>query len=619
MKRKNRYAVGENSSKIGNHEQKAKNYSCRMKACRNRFSFLVALCLSIAFAVVLFLAAAVPAYAAGRSYYFPQVLIEADVHPDGSMSVVEERTYDFSGRYTGAWEYIFMKYGATVKDVLVSEQGEPYQQMPPGTQDIPGIFYTEPGPDRSIHIDWSFVAADEQRTFTISYTVENAVLVHEDVAELYYQFIGDEWDERTAYAKVVLTLPAGAAAGELRVWGHGPLQGNVFKEEDNKVVWEVEDLPRRTFLEGRVAFPMQLVPQATAHSGREGLPVILAEEEKWAAEANKNRLLSQIDVWGGIIIVLAALIFYLVLRRRSLRHPQAYQGDYFRELPGDYSPAEAGNFFRLGRTAPEDFTATILDLARRGHLRLEAYQEKKGIIRKRTYTDYRVHPGEGSDQLAAHETKVLKFIFESVAAQPGGSVTFNEIETYPRRQKKSAATFYQNWEQAVEKLVKNRNFYGPAAWAGIIAGLALLLAGTALFFVKHIHILASVSIFTGILLMIFTAKLKNLSPGGADHYAKWKAFRRFLLHFSEMERSTIPALEIWEYYLVYAVALGVGKEVMKQLEMVYPQLQDHTHLAGTAWFYTAMANPARFDHFTTSIKQSFRTATKNTTMPCCVN
>ena len=64
-----------------------------------------------------------------------------------------------------------------------------------------------------------------------------------------------------------------------RVWGHGPLHGNVSKEGANRVVWEIEDLPRRTFLEGRVTFPAQLVPEAANLSGREGLPGILAEEE----------------------------------------------------------------------------------------------------------------------------------------------------------------------------------------------------------------------------------------------------------------------------------------------------------------------------------------------------
>lgn len=46
-------------------------------------------------------------------------------------------------------------------------------------------------------------------------------------------------------------------------------------------------------------------------------------------------------------------------------------GDYYRELPADYSPAEAGCLMRKGRLYPADFTATLLDLARRGHVSIE--------------------------------------------------------------------------------------------------------------------------------------------------------------------------------------------------------------------------------------------------------
>ncbi|NLA26495.1 MAG: DUF2207 domain-containing protein, partial [Firmicutes bacterium] len=356
------------------------------------------------FALVQF---AEPVRADDRSYYFPMVHIEAEIHPDGSMSVVENRTFRFRGRYRGAWEYILLKHNASIRDVMVSEGGEPYRQEAPGTQDIPGIFYVEQQPGR-IYIDWSFEALNEQRTFAISYMVENAVLAHQDVAELYYQFIGDEWEERTNHARVVLTLPENVTAEELGVWGHGPLYGSVWKEGENQVIWEVKDLPKKTFLEGRVVFPLRLVPNAANISGKEGLAGILAEEEKWAAEANRKRRLARVDVFAGIPIILGAMILYLVLRLKAFKHPQAYQGDYYRDLPGDYSPAEAGHFFRLGRTTPEDITATLMDLTRRGYLILQEYQAQKGLIFKSSFTDYRIYPGEGRGTLVGHESKLIR-------------------------------------------------------------------------------------------------------------------------------------------------------------------------------------------------------------------
>ena len=82
---------------------------------------------------------AAPVHADDRSYYFPQVLIEAEIHPDGSMTVVEERTFSFDGRFTGAWEYIYLKHNASIKDVLVSE-GRAYRQGLPERATYPVYF-----------------------------------------------------------------------------------------------------------------------------------------------------------------------------------------------------------------------------------------------------------------------------------------------------------------------------------------------------------------------------------------------------------------------------------------------------------------------------------------------
>ncbi|NMD42049.1 MAG: DUF2207 domain-containing protein [Firmicutes bacterium] len=79
----------------------------------------------LGFSFLLMAQSAAPVRADDRSYYFPRVLIEAVLYPDGSMSVVEERTFSFDGRFRGAWEYIYLKNNASIRDLLVSEKGEP--------------------------------------------------------------------------------------------------------------------------------------------------------------------------------------------------------------------------------------------------------------------------------------------------------------------------------------------------------------------------------------------------------------------------------------------------------------------------------------------------------------
>ena len=149
--------------------------------------------------------------------------------------------------------------------------------------------------------------------------------------------------------------------------------------------------------------------------------------------------------------------------------------------------------------------------------------------------------------------EVYQFIFNQVARQPGETVTFNEIEDFAKKSRMSTAAFLHSWGEKIKQQVQNLGLFGPTLWAGIIFGLALFIGGFVLIMTGFLTIAGFVVTFTGAIFLILMAMLKNLTPTGADHYAKWKAFKRFLLHFSELDRSSIPALEIWEHYLVYAV------------------------------------------------------------------
>ena len=52
-----------------------------------------------------------------------------------------------------------------------------------------------------------------------------------------------------------------------------------------------------------------------------------------------------------------------------------------------------------------------------------------------------------------------------------------------------------------------------------------------------------------------------------------------------MQRHEIPSLIFWEHYLVYAVTLGVAKEVIKQLVIVFPNMQEDDYRFGHGWIY----------------------------------
>ncbi|HHX73798.1 MAG TPA: DUF2207 domain-containing protein, partial [Firmicutes bacterium] len=534
------------------------------------------------FALLFFLLQPKPA--AARSYHFPRINIEAEITPSGHMWISEERTAEFSGAFQGMFVWIKTPPPTSISEVTVAENGVSYTFNPGDTYGPAGTYFLRDEGDR-LYVDWSFDAADEQRTFTISYRVNNVVQVHDDVAELYYQFTGDAWETHADSVRIRLKLPPGTASQDIRAWGHGPLHGKVDILADGTVSWQIDKLPAKTFLAGRVTFPPSLVPQAATKTGKTALPHILQEEEQLAAEANTARSRSRLLVFLAALIVAGSLItaFFAWLRYGKEFTP-AFDGDYYRELPADYTPAELGVLWRFGRTAPEDLTATLLDLARKGYLRIEEIsKEKKGLLGG-TKRDYKVIRTAKDGLLQGHEKNLLDFLFTALAAD--GEFTFAELEQFAKKKQAEFRSFWSAWQGLLSVRGSALGFFdtGGTPKAALLATGVIMLPLGIFLLATQTAILGPALLISGIILFISSFTLRRRSRSGAEDFARWQAFRRFLLDFSNLDKHTLPALVVWEHYLVYAVTLGVASEVIRQLQLVYPQATDGSHRFGHGWF-----------------------------------
>jgi len=316
--------------------------------------------ISVASAVTVALVLLVPACSGGKSYSFPRVIIDATVNQDGSLSIVEERTFDFHGRFHFAFFTVEHKQFDDVVDFSVREGPQEYV---PGGEEVPGSVLFEDnvleGPGGfKYKATWWFDASNEQRTFTVSYRVLCAVDLYADVAHLLWQFIGRGWTVGTKSAVITVHLPGRAtnpperptfpcfpsisdgstpenpvslqttplAADDVRAWGHGPLQGEVRIVDPRTIALSVTDVPPGIFVEGSILFPAESVPYLyqDSESGRQR---VLDEERSLADQANVEREDARAEaarqrMWGridtgvliGLVWLLAVLVFVARLR-----------------------------------------------------------------------------------------------------------------------------------------------------------------------------------------------------------------------------------------------------------------------------------------------------------------
>ena len=84
---------------------------------------------------------------------------------------------------------------------------------------------------------------------------------------------------------------------------------------------------------------------------------------------------------------------------------------------------------------------------------------------------------------------------------------------------------------------------------------------------------------------------------------KWIGLKKYMEDFSLLEEKEVPAIVVWEKFLVYATAFGVADKVLKQLKTVYPNI-DEIDTIGTSSSLYFMYHSNFTSSFNSSINSS---------------
>lgn len=117
-----------------------------------------------------------------------------------------------------------------------------------------GGFYALNRGAKQFEIAWGVSIDDtETRTYKIEYTITDVIKNYQDCSEFYWQFIGKTNGIPADKVSGIIKLPMGVTSKEnLKVWAHGPLDGNIEIVDKETVSFEVEKLNEETMVEVRI-------------------------------------------------------------------------------------------------------------------------------------------------------------------------------------------------------------------------------------------------------------------------------------------------------------------------------------------------------------------------------
>ena len=132
-----------------------------------------------------------------------------------------------------------------------------------------------------------YLPDNKNQAFYIKYTLKNIVVVHNDIAEIYWNAIGNSL--RESIGELVITVNFPNNTDTLRVWAHGPLNG-VVKNVDNKTLnASATYVYSYQSVDIRAAFDKNVVPYSNKLTNVDALEKIINYEENLANQANYER------------------------------------------------------------------------------------------------------------------------------------------------------------------------------------------------------------------------------------------------------------------------------------------------------------------------------------------
>lgn len=613
----------------------------------------VVLCVAALLAAAWLAVALSPRTAYADYYEMPQVNITAQAQTNGSLHVVEQRTFDFTGDFSAVWWELTgfpsdseitinsMRMASVDANGAVVGEWTPMPSVPfvLDWREAGGPGTTAYSFDLPKHTVYAFFNLEDTRaTIELDYTVTNAVQAFKDVGEVYWKYIGEGWEESSNNVTMTLELPVPqgteVVAGEnVRAWGHGPLDGSVTVNADGSVIYKVPSVNSGQFAEARVVFPVSwltnlpVTETLTANKSITRLDTVLEEEQSWADQANRDRTFSLVFVIACIVICLLALAWAL---RAYFKYGKEltpdFTGEYWRDAPQQgVHPAVIGRLWRWDRESQDDFTATLMHLSHVGAVRIDrGSYEKPGLLRDKTVDDYYLtRIPEVADTLTDPiDQKALQVLFDKIA---GGqdSLWFGSIQQYGEEHAQSFVDAMESWQGLVSAEtnrydffeVKAKKYQGYLIVAAVLVGMlglgALIIAGN---FIPLIFAVPTV-----IALAVMANYMPRRTVAGNNLVARCKALRNWLRDFSALDERPPTDVKVWGEFMVYAYLFGIAEQVMKELRTHVPQLfEDRTYMGvGYVpwWFWYSSsygahgsAMPSAASMFDTTVSNTVSTA-----------
>lgn len=492
-------------------------------------------------------------FSQAQAWYIKSYNVELKVEPNSELKVIEHLIVDFGyenkhGIYRDIpldfYDPSGKKHKIEIKDILVTDQNlNSYQ-----------IKVFKYGNNLRIRIGDPNKFVSGIQNYIIRYKVRYALYNFGNIDELYWNAIGTGWDvpKKNATAKVILpfddsSIQFACYTGIFRSIG----KDCKIKKEKNEILF--------TLTKSLSAYEGMTV----AVGWRAGLIPISEGPPYW-----KNPWIYALFY---ITLFLSFMIWLWWRKGRDIGGKGTIQVQYY--PPKDLTPIEAGTLIDEKVNA-RDIVAEIIDLARRGYLKIIEIEEPGFLFgKKRDYILEKIKNFEDNFQNNPFDLQTLSGIFEDKKR-----IKLSELN-------KKFYRFIPSIKKQVFSSLTSKGFFfkNPLNVKNIYVSLGVIVYILTIWGVIISQILFSIfplpfllsGLVTASSLFIFGQFMPRKTPKGTEMLEYLKGYEEFI---SRVEKSVIEKLfppekipEIFEITIPFAIAFGEAERWAEAFEGVFTE------------------------------------------------
>lgn len=559
----------------------------------------------------------VPKIFASSDYSIDNIEINATIMEDGNVHVVEKIIYSFYSAMNGLYRDLMYNYNFNgqkddmnptslryqaneIKNIeaYVSNNGfndlikctlASEASLSNGVDKYYSVTHEE-GKRASYKIKlYSPSKKDSKKYVMYEYDIIGATVLYNNAGELYWNFIGKDWEKDIGNVKININFQNLSQDLEnVKVFPHSYLNLSDVNKENGNISFSSDNVSSGKSIDVRLLFDRDSIIGSTQKIKNYDYDFEELNKIEDNMKFDSKRYTIHIYVYIILAVVgIIAFIVILIIFNKLTSRGKNKKPDYYMEPLNNMSLSLYNCM--LGGVANNSnlLMATILDLCNRKYLIMDAKKKLKKSAFDGVEYDYNISINKDSnlEELNDYEIRLLNYLYNKKNATYRKIDNFEDttIELNSRfkelGKKYNVSNSFYNECVRKEKVMKenifdknytkkhSKNVMIFSIVIGIILLINVFLISPLDFNGKISELMPSVIISIFYIIFINSiASGKALKEEYINEYNNLKGLERYLKEYSLIKDRYPIEIVLWEKYLVFASLFGIAKKVAKEFK-----------------------------------------------------